>query len=180
MNRTIRLIMTFLCFSVFTISSIAQSKDFKTFLNNFKKLEFPFTVNDSPVKNNKTLFTKEFNRVEFLKYLNSIKEYTNKNTYFYYGSQAQFHGKNILIYRITNFGEAPALDTIKIVLVVFNTKGKMLSKMMIGGQVTEDKQINCILNADFTLTVSTLDASNKLKNKKEYFIDSNGEIKKQL
>ena len=52
----------------------------------------------------------------------------------------------------------------------------MLSKIVIGGQETEDKLINCVLNQDMTFTVSILDSSYKLMRKQSYFIGVNGII----
>jgi len=167
------------CFVIIT-TCIGQPNEFNTFINNFNQLKFPVTFDDGPIKNNTELFKKGFTRSEFLKYLNDIKEYTNKDTYFYYGGKTKYMEFNILIYKIINFGDAPALDTIKIELVVFNSQWKMLSKMVIGGQETEDKLINCVLNEDMTFTLSILDSSYKVITKQSYFIDSDGKIKKQL
>lgn len=178
MITTMRLLTTVICYFAITTCT-AQSKDFKSFVNNFSQLEFPFVINNEPLKENKILFNKGFKRIYFLKYLNDIKEYTNQDTYFYYGGKTHCKGLDILIYRITNFGDAPALDTIKIELVVFNPNGKMVSKMMIGGQETENKLFNCQLNDDLTFSISIFNELNKLQSKKKYFIDTDGKIKKQ-
>jgi hypothetical protein len=149
-------------------------------LGDFKQLEFPFTVSDDPLANNKDIFTKGFSRIEFLRYLNTIKEPTTKDSYFYYGAKTHYKDFNILIYRISNFGEAPALDTIRIVLVVFNSADKMISKMTIGGMETENKLINCKLNSDLDFTIMIFNGSDKLLSKQQYFIDMDGKIKKHL
>lgn len=174
----VKIISVLIC-CLIIITCKGQSKEFNVFSSNFKQLEFPFIIDDSPIKNNTELFKKGFKRTEFLKYFNEIKEYTNKDSYFYFGGQARFKEFNIFIYRITDFGDAPALDTIKVELVVFNSQRKMLSKMVIGGQETEDKTINCVLNQDMTFVVSILNSSNKLIRKLKYFIDVDGKIKKQ-
>lgn len=155
---------------------MGQSNDFNDFLSKFRQLEFPFTVDNGPIKSNTQLFKNGFQRTEFLKYLNGINEYTNKDTYFYFGGKAKYKEFDILIYMIANFGDAPALDTIKVELVVLNSERKMLSKIVIGGQETEDKLINCVLNQDMTFTVSILDSSYKLMRKQSYFIGVNGII----
>lgn len=168
--------------SVFSFSitmSIAQSKGLVAFIEKFDMLEFPLEINEQPFKNNKTIFTKGFNRNDFLKYLNGIKEPITEDTYFYYGGRIKYKGFDILIYRISDFGDAPALDIIKIELVVFNSEGKMLSKMVIGGQEIEEKQINCILNQNMTFEVSILNSSNNLIRSQKYFIDIDGKIKKR-
>lgn len=178
MKKTMRLYMTLACLVSITMCT-GQNNNFEAFIENFEQLTFPFEVSSNPVKGNKIPFSKGFKRNEFLIYLNGIKEYTTKDMYFYYGGKAKYKEFNILIYRITNFGDAPALDTIKIELVVFNSRWKMLSKMVIGGQETEDKLINCVLTQDMTFVVSILNSSNKLIRKQKYFIDIDGKIKKQ-
>ena len=177
MNKIRIFLISVCCLTITTCKG--QQADLKAFLDNFKQIEFPVTFDNGPIKNNTELFKKGFKRAEFLKFRNGIKEYTTKDTYFYYGGKAKCKELNILIYRITNFGDAPALDTIKIELVVFNSQWKMLSKMVIGGQETEDKLINCVLNQDMTFVVSILNSSNKLIRKQKYFIDVDGKIKKQ-
>lgn|GEM_PF-5030360 len=164
---------TFFCFS--------QISDFNSFLKNFHEMKFPYIVdNQSSVNEKDYIPNKGMKREVFLKYLNEIKEYTSKESYFYYGRKFQYRNFNILTYQITYFGDAPALDTIKVELVVFDSQWKMLSKMVIGGQETEDKLINCVLNQDMTFVVSILNSSNKLIRKQKYFIDVDGKIKKTV
>lgn len=163
-----------------TLFCFSQTRDFNSFLSNFNEMKFPYIVdNQSSVKEKDFVPNKGMKREVFLTYLNGIKEYTSKESYFYFGKKFNYKGLYILTYQITYFGDAPALDTIKVELVVFNSQWKMLSKMVIGGQETEDKQINCVLNQDMTFIVSILNSSNKLIRKQKYFIDIDGKIKKQ-
>jgi len=156
---------------------IGQTNDFVAFINRFEFIEFPFVVSDEPLKNNENIFQKVFKRDEFLKYLNGIPEQTRKNTYYYYGGQTTYKGFSILIYKLVDFGEEITYDTVRIDLVVFDSEGKMISKMMIGGQETEEKLINCIINRDMTFEVTIEYPWKKLKQKRKYFIDDNGKIK---
>ncbi|MES2662735.1 MAG: hypothetical protein V4629_05465 [Pseudomonadota bacterium] len=163
------------CFLWFANCS-AQKSGFNKFINEFKILEFPFTVNGQPELINKDLFSKKITRFEFLKYLNDLNEPIKKDSYFYIGGKAKFLNYTILIYRITDFGETEALDNIRIVMVVFDKSGKMISKKTIGGMEPEENYINCHLNNDMTITITRLNANNEIQNVKKYFVNIKGEI----
>ncbi len=66
---------------------IGQTTNFQSFLTGFNQLEFPFIVSDEPSKNNKDIFTKGFTKIEFMKYLNGIKEPYKNDLYFYFGGK---------------------------------------------------------------------------------------------
>lgn len=166
-----------LSLSLFTaIICNAQSKDFVAFMNNFQSLNFPLKLNQWGVENNKGLFSKGFTRDVYLTYLNEIKEHTTSETTFQYGGRTKYKGYDILLYALNDIGDAPALDTIKCELVVFNSAGKMLSKMIIAGQEPLDRMTDCVLNEDMTFEVSKYDEENQLISKENYFIDDDGKI----
>lgn len=177
MKNLIKIILTILCCYTITTCS-GQSKEYLSFISNFKSHEFPLEINYVNVLyRNRELYIKEFTRKEYLKFLNEMPQQISKNSTFHFGGKTLFKGNLILTYLIADVGDAPALDTLRYVMVVFNSTGKMLSKMTIGGQETEDKTINCVLNQDFTFMISIFIASNKLQSKKKYCVVESGLIK---
>ena len=52
--------------------------------------------------------------------------------------------------------------------------------MVIGGQETEEKVINCILNQNMTFEISILNSSNNLISSQKYFINDAGKIMKRF
>jgi hypothetical protein len=155
-----------------------QKANFESFLANFNSLKFPLIIQDNTDdKINEDIFTKEFGKELFSKFLKEKKESHKNNFRFYYGGKAEYKNFTLLIYQIIDTDISPAHDVIRDYLTTFNKKGIMIDKIRIGGQETEELIVNCQLDSNLTFTVTTLNGKYNLLKSKKYFIDSTGKIK---
>ncbi len=155
---------------------------FAIFMNDFDTLNIPFIIDSNLGLNepNKHLFEREFNRHQFLMYLNGIEDVItpSESTKFRYGAKTKYKDYDILIYWVSKYYEIPdslsdyvdslqtsdptfefgwgdAFDTMVMEMVVFNKEGKMISKNVIGGYITENQIVYGTLTQEMQIEMTT-------------------------